>query len=118
MAALKGGGEVERVVHGVYEVHAVGGAQRVGSGESVDGWTNRSGTRVDNERVVAERVRAAVGITDAQLAAAWGDVSGVGVGADRQAGVVEVLAGSVREVAPVTDVTADVVRDAADAEVG
>jgi len=112
------GVEGERFGHGVQQVHTVGGAEGVRAGQAGDGGHDRGGTGRDHECVVAEGFGRARGGGDGEFPPARVDPARAGICAQGETGRVEVGAGAVSQATPVSDVTADAVGDAADAEVG
>ena len=114
---LQGGHDGEGVAHRVQQVHPVGGAQGTRAGQAADRGPDRDRAGADEELVVAEQFLAAAGGGDQELAAGHVDAPGGGAGPQPHPGGFQVGEGAVGQVAPVGDLTGEVVGDAADGEV-
>ena len=93
-------------------------SQGVGFTEPFDGGTNRDSPGSDDQLVVGKKLLVTVGVGDEEFAALDVDATSHRVEAQSHAGRLEVGDGPVRQVAPMGDLPRDVVRDAADGEVG
>ena len=107
----------EGVAHRVQQVHAIGGAQGIRTGQSAYRGPDRDGAGADDELVVGEQVLFAVGADDQQLAASHVDPAGGGVQPQPHPGRLQVGDRAVGQVAPVRDLAGQVVGDAADREI-
>ena len=114
---LQGRHDRERVAHRVQQVHPVSGAQSAGPGQARDRGPDRDRSGADDELVVAEQFLPAVGRREEELAAGHVDAAGGGVQPQPHPGSFQVGQGAVGQVAPVGDLTGQVVGDAADGEV-
>ena len=114
---LQGLHDGEGVAHRVQQVHPIGGAQGARPGQAADRGPDRDRAGTDDELVVAEHLLTAPGGGEQELAAGHVDAPGRGVGPQPHSRGFQVGDGAVGEVAPVGDLTGEVVGDAADGEV-
>ena len=115
---LKRAHDGERVAHGVEQMHAVSGAERIGSLEPGNRRTNRHGAGTDDELVVRQRLLDIVVVRDEEPAVARVDTTRDSPEAQLHAGSLEVGNAAVCEIAPVSDLSGDVIRNPADREIG
>lgn len=111
---LEGVAQGEGVAHGVQQVDAVGGAEGVESG---DRGTHGPGAGADHQRVVVDQGGGVVGSDGLELTGVDVDAGGARVEQQVQARGLQVGAGAVCQVVPVSDLAGDVVGDPADGEV-
>ena len=107
----------EGVAHGVQQVNPVVDPQGVGPRQAFDGRTDRHCPGADDQLVVGQEFLVALAVGDEELAALDVDATGHRVEAKLHAGRFEVGDGPMRQVAPVGDLTRDVIGDPADGEV-
>ena len=110
--------QLEGVTHGVQQVHPVGGPEGLGTDQALDGRPGRDGPGPDHELVVGDLVLDPGLVDHMEPVAGDVDLGGQRVEAHLHPGRLEVVECAVRQVAPVGDLTRDVVGDAADGEVG
>ncbi len=99
--------EGEGVAHRVQQVHTIGRAELL---QAFDRRPDRDSSGADDQFVVGDGIRAAVGTTHQEPLARHVDVGGEGVQAQLHAGGFEVGMGAVSEIAPVGDLAGDVVQ--------
>lgn len=100
------------------QVHPIFGAEGVGTGEAVDRWAGADRAGAHDQGVIGQFGGGPGGIENVQGVLGDVDFGGAGVGEYPHAGGGQVLGGAMRQVGPVRDFPGDVVRDAADGEVG
>ena len=114
---LQGLHDGEGVAHRVQQVHPIGGAQGTRTGQAADRGPDRDRAGTDDQLVVAEQFLLAAGGGDQELAAGHVDAPGSGIQPQPHSRGFQVGEAAVGQVAPVSDLTGEVVGDAADREV-
>ena len=115
---LQGLHDGEGVAHRVQQVHPLGGAQGTRTRQAADGGPDRDRAGTDDQLVVAEQILLAAGGGDQELAAGHVDAPGSGIQPQPHSRCFQVGEAAVGQVAPVSDLTGEVVGDAADGEIG
>ncbi len=116
-ALLEGAHDREGVAHRVEQVHAVARPERTGPGQAGDRGTDRYRAGADDQLVVGEQFLAAAGGCHQELAGGDVDPAGGGVQPQAHPGGFQISDAAVSEVAPVGDLTGEVIGNAADREV-